>query len=82
MPKLRLITTLLAVIAAAVFVGLAVAAAIAGPTDLSNNHDSGNTAALASDLTYRASLFPIAITFRSTDGLWGGAQNVRTAEGR
>ena len=76
MRRLSLFTTLLAVIAATVLVGVAVAA---GPTDLTNNQENGSTAALASGLTYRASLFPVAINFRSTDRLWQGAQYVRTA---
>ena len=42
--------------------------------DLYNNHDNGDDHPLASGVTYRASLFPLAITVHPTDGLWRGSQ--------
>ena len=74
MRRLTLITIVITGIAALITGGAALAAADGAPVDLYNNHDNGNDHPLASGVTYRASLFPLAITVRPTDGLWRGSQ--------
>jgi hypothetical protein len=76
MHKLSLIPTFVAVLVAAAVAGVAVAT---GPSDLPNNHESGDGKALTSGVSYRASLFPVAINIRPTDQLWEGAQYLRTS---
>ena len=74
MRRLTLITIVVAGIAAFIVAGAAFASAAAAPVDLYNNHDNGDDHPLASGVTYRASLFPLAVTVRPTDGLWRGSQ--------
>ena len=56
------------------------AADAAGPVDLFNGGDlhegvgQGDTKDLNSGVTYTARTFPLAVRFRPTDALWGGAQ--------
>jgi hypothetical protein len=69
-----------AMLVAAAALGVSVPAfAAARSTDLFNNHESGEGKPLVSGVTYRASLFPVAITLRPTDQLWEGAQFLRTS---
>jgi hypothetical protein len=56
--------------------GIAVALA-SGPLDLFDNNESGDGVALTNGITYRASLFPLAINVRPTDKLWEGDQFLR-----
>ena len=74
--KLSSITTLMGVAALAV-AGFALGAS--GSRDLFNNHENGDGRPLASGVTYRASLFPIAIRLHPADQLWEGAQFLRTS---
>lgn len=54
-------------------------ARVGAPHDLFDNHESGDGVALKSGLTYRASLFPLAINVRPMDKLWEGDQYLRTS---
>ena len=74
MRRLTLITIVVTGIAALTVAGAVLASAATAPADLYNNHDNGDDHPLASGVTYRASLFPLAITVRPTDGLWRGSQ--------
>jgi hypothetical protein len=74
MHRLNLITIVVVGIAALTVAGAALAAAGAAPVDLYNNNASGDDHPLVEDATYRASLFPLAITVRPTDALWRGSQ--------
>jgi len=71
--------SVVAIVQVTIIAIVAAIAAAVGPPDLWNNHENGDSKPLTSGVNYHASLFPLAITVRPTDGLWEGAQYLRTS---
>jgi hypothetical protein len=75
MRRFNLITIVATGCAALTVAGAALAAVRGAPVDLyKTNAAFGDDHPLAKGVTYRATLFPLRIAVRPTDGLWRGSQ--------